>query len=262
MPEGDTIHRAARTLRGALVGAPIAQFDAPRLSPPFPVRGTVVSAVEARGKHLLIDFDDGHVLHTHMGMPGSWHVYPSGGALRRRDLRVRIDTDEVTAVCFGAPVVELLDHQAVERHPGLRRLGPDLCVEDPDIATAVARMGEIPAPTVTIGEALLDQRVAAGIGNVYRSEVCFLEGIDPRAPLSSVPESKRAGLLDRAARLLRRNLTTIRRTTVPGGPDGALFVYGRGGSPCRRCRTPIASTVVGEHARVTYWCPCCQPSRA
>ncbi|MDX1658380.1 MAG: DNA-formamidopyrimidine glycosylase family protein [Nitriliruptorales bacterium] len=262
MPEGDTIHRAARTLRHALVGEHVVDVAAPRLASAVPAPGTRIDAVEARGKHLLVHFDDGHILHTHLGMPGSWHVYPRGGTARRRDLRVRIDVEDVTAVCFGAPTVEMLDAPALARHPQLSSLGPDLCRDDADLDAAVRRMPAFAAPTTPVGVVLLDQRVAAGIGNVYRSEVCFLEGIDPRSPLAVVSDEQRKRLLARASTLLRKNLHTVRRTTVPGREDGALFVYGRGGRACRRCRTRIESEHLGEHARIAYWCPTCQPPPA
>ena len=237
------------------------RFEAPRLSPPFPSVGASIDAVEARGKHLLIHASDGMVLHTHMRMTGSWHLYAPGAPLRRSASHVRalLEVPDAVAVCFDAPVVELLDAGAVERHPALRRLGPDLTAADPDLDDALGRMARIPSPDMTIGDALLDQRVASGIGNVYRSEVCFLLGLDPRTPLHAVDEPRRRELFAVASRLLQDNLTTVRRTTVPGSPDGSLWVYGRHGRPCRRCRTPIAAARTGEHARLAYWCPTCQP---
>lgn len=258
MPEGDTIHRTARTLSRVLRGEPLEAFVAPRLNPPFPARGTLILDVEARGKHLLLRFEDGLVLHTHLGMPGSWHVYRPGEPWQRRDVRARVAVPDAVAVCFSAPVVELLDDGALERHPVLRRLGPDLCLPAPDLDAALERMATL-GPGRTIGEVLLDQHVAAGIGNVYRSETCFLEKIDPRTPLAAVPLDRRRSLLARGGALLRANLTTVRRTTVPGGPPGALFVYGREGRGCRRCGTAIRTDRLGEHARTVFWCPTCQP---
>lgn len=261
MPEGDTIHRSAATLQRALVGRTLTRLEAPRLPREMPPPGTAVEGVEARGKHLLVDFDDGHVLHTHMRMTGSWHVYRARERWRRgrNRMRVVLADDEVQAVCFDAPVVELLDDDAVTRHPVLRRLGPDLCLPDADLDEALERMGRIPEPDRILVEVLLDQRVAAGIGNVFASELAFLARTNPLAGLHDVDVATRRGLLEDATRLLRFNLTRSSRTTVPQSPDGTLWVYGRDGQPCRRCGTPIVLAKVGDGARPTYWCPRCQP---
>ncbi len=262
MPEGDTIHRSAATLRRALVGRTLTRLEAPRLVRAMPAPGTGVDDVHARGKHLLVGFDDGHVLHTHMRMTGSWHVYPARQRWRlgRHRMRVVLADDQVQAVCFDAPVVELLDREALARHPALRRLGPDLCLPDADLDDAVQRMGRIPAPDRHLVEVLLDQRVAAGIGNVYASELAFLAGRHPLARLQDVDVPTRRQLVEQATRLLRANLERSGRTTVAGAPEGTLWVYGRDGRPCRRCGTAIQVAKVGDGARPTYWCPRCQRS--
>lgn len=261
MPEGDTIHRAAATLRRAVGGQELIAFEAPRLAGNGPAPGETVDGVEARGKHLLVRFSGGLVLHTHLRMTGSWHVYRAGERWRRGRgaARAVITTRTAVAVCFDAPVVELLDAGAIRRHPALRRLGPDLCLPEPDIDDAIDRLARLAGGRVAIGDALLDQRVASGIGNVYRSEVCHLHGIDPRTPVVEVTPATRRGLLETAAQLLRRNLTLPARTTVAGAAPGTLAVYGRAGRPCRTCGTAIEADRTGEHARVTYWCPNCQP---
>lgn len=261
MPEGDTIHRSAATLRRALAGRRLSRLEAPRLPRPMPAPGTTVTSVTARGKHLLIAFDDDHVLHTHMRMTGSWHVYPARTRWRRgrHRMRVLLADDEVQAVCFDAPVVELLDTAAVERHPVLRRLGPDLCLPDADLDDTLERMGRIPEPDRILVEVLLDQRVAAGIGNVFASELAFLAGTHPLTRLQDVDTATRRRLLEDATRLLQLNLTRTSRTTVPDAPDGTLWVYGRDGRPCRRCGTAIEGAKVGDGARPTFWCPRCQP---
>lgn len=262
MPEGDTIHRSAATLRRALLSRTLRILEAPRLSGPMPPGGTAVVAVDARGKHLLIGFDDDHVLHTHMRMTGSWHVYPARAPWRhgRHRMRVLLADDHVQAVCFDAPVVELLDAGALSRHPVLRGLGPDLCVPGVDLDEAVARMARIPQPDTPLVQVLLDQRVAAGIGNVFASELAFLAGRHPATPLAAVDEPTRRHLLEDAARLLQANLERDRRTTVPGRVDGSLWVYGRDGRPCRRCGSAVRVTRMGEGARPTWWCPGCQPA--
>jgi endonuclease-8 len=171
-------------------------------------------------------------------------------------MRVSIATAEAQAVCFAAPVVEVLTTAEVESHPRLSSLGPDLTGPDPDLAAATARLASMRG--VEIGVALLDQRVAAGIGNVYKSEVLFACGIDPFAHVDELADRTRAQILSTAARLLRTNVERAgpRSTT----PTGRLAVYGRAGLPCPRCGSRVASTRQGEQARVTYWCPRCQPS--
>jgi endonuclease-8 len=257
VPEGDTIFRAATVLRRALAGERLVAFEAPRLRPtPFPDK-TNVTTVEARGKHLLIGFDDGRVLHTHMQMSGSWHVYGRDQRWRRPEhqVRVRIDVPRATAVCFNAPVVELLSERDLERHPRLRALGPDLCSSDADLDEVVRRLASAP-PSTEIGVALLDQRIACGIGNVYKSEVLFARRVDPFAPVASIDAEERRALYSTAGRMLRANLDGGPRVTAPGG----VAVYRRAGRPCPRCRTAIASRRQGEAARSTYWCPTCQAS--
>ncbi|MEX1178182.1 MAG: DNA-formamidopyrimidine glycosylase family protein [Nitriliruptor sp.] len=262
MPEGDTIHRAAATLRAALVGRTLTKVEIPRLRPPWPGVGARVTGVEARGKHLLIATSDGLFLHTHQMMTGAWHLYAPGERWRKspRAARVVLTVPGVVAVCFASPVVEVLDASGLARHPSLRRLGPDLCDPGADLDEALVRLGRLSAPERAIGEALLDQRIACGVGNVYRCDVLFLHGLHPATPVQAVDGPTRRALLTTAGELLRENLTGHgSRTTVPGGSDGSLWVYGRGGQPCRRCRTPISSGHLGEQARLVYWCPVCQP---
>jgi endonuclease-8 len=259
MPEGDTIFRTATVLRAAIAGKPLVSFETPRLRrAPFPP-GTVVRSVEARGKHLLVGFGDGRVLHTHLQMSGSWHVYRPGEPWQRAEhrLRVRIDVPDAVAVCFDAPVVELLRERDLPRHPRLSALGPDLCSPDADLAEALARLERLP-PGTEVAVALLDQRVASGVGNVYKSEVLFARRVDPFAALDDLDMATKNGLLDTASRMLRANLGGGRRTTAPGG----LAVYGKPGRPCPRCGTSIRSARQGAAGRTTYWCPSCQRAPA
>ena len=231
------------------------------IRPPPP--GTRIESVEAHGKHLLIRFANGVTLRTHLRMNGRWLVCPAGRRWPRPRYRMRavVAVEGWEAVCFDAPVVEL------ERRPATDHLGPDLAGPDPDLAACLARLASLIEPDAPVAEALLDQRVACGVGNVYQSEVCFACGLDPRTPIGVVDQDARAGLLATAHRLLRANLGTGPRTTVdvpPGGrPVGprteVLAVYGRAGRPCRRCGTRIQVARIGRHARATYWCPTCQP---
>lgn len=263
MPEGDTIHRAADALRPVLLGKALTRVEVPRHRPPLPAVGATVTRVEARGKHLLIHTSDGLVVHTHQRMTGSWHVYRPGQRWQKspRAARVVLGVPGAVAVCFAAPVVEVLDAASLARHPALRRLGPDLCEPDPDLDDVMARLARVD-PARAVGEVLLDQTIASGIGNVYRCDVAFLHGVDPHVGVGSVAAPVLRAAFDTAGHLLRANLGRGSRTTVAGGPDGALWVYGRGGQPCRRCATPVASGHLGEQQRLVYWCPTCQPSGA
>lgn len=267
MPEGDTIWRAAARLRPALAGRELLAFEAPRLVGDRPRPGAVVEEVEAVGKHLLVHFSGGLSLDTHMRMTGSWHLYRTGERWRkpRHLLRCRLQVPQWEAVCFAAPVVRSYRRDGRAGPTGvasdpIAHLGPDLCRPDADLDRAVAGMALV-EPGTTIAEVLLDQRVAAGIGNVYKSEVLFALGVSPFAPVEAIDPAMRRALLERASVLLRRNLGTSRRTTIPG-PPGSVAVYRRARLPCRRCGTPIRMLHHGLHARSTYWCPRCQPGPA
>ncbi|MGZ5343257.1 MAG: Fpg/Nei family DNA glycosylase [Actinomycetota bacterium] len=258
MPEGDTIHRTADTLRTALRAATIVRFEMPRLRVSGPAAGERVDDVEARGKHLLIRCSGGLTVHTHMRMSGSWHVYRPGERWRRSRgaMVLLLETEETLAVCFSAPVVEVLRPAELARHPRLTALGPDLCLPAPDLDKVTRRLDRLSlvAPGVEIGVALLDQTVAAGIGNVYRCEVAWACGVDPFRRLVDVDDAVRRSLYATAHRLLRANLSNGPRSTVPQG----LAVYERAGRPCRRCGTAIEARRQGTQARVVWWCPACQ----
>ncbi|MCC5952190.1 MAG: Fpg/Nei family DNA glycosylase [Acidimicrobiia bacterium] len=258
MPEGDTLHRTAARLRPALVGASLEAFEAPRAVGPHPAVGSSIDEVAAVGKHLVVRFGDGVVLRTHLRMTGSWHLYRPHERWQRssRAMRVRLEVPDWVAVCFSAPVVELRSAGSGPL-PAVARLGPDLCQADADLAAAVERMGRVGEGNRSVAELLLDQRVMAGVGNVYKSEVLWACGVDPFRPIEAVPDAVRSELVATAHRLLRTNLRTARRTTV-AGPAGSLAVYGRRGAPCRRCAAPVLMKVHGEQARSTYWCPACQ----
>lgn len=264
MPEGDTILRAARTLSRAIAGKELDRLAVGSVRDRGPLReielrpGTRIDAVEARGKHLLLSLSDGRTLHSHMGMTGSWHLYRPGEPwrVRGRAARAVLETDDAVAVCFTPQTLELLETPA-EDAERLRRLGPDLSSDDPDVEEAVRRARTLRPGETEIGVALLDQRISAGIGNVYKSETLAARGVDPFAATGTLTDDELRELFETASALLRRNAATLMRSTVPGG----LAVYGRAGRPCRRCGTAIRSRRQGEHARTTYWCPSCQPAR-
>ena len=253
MPEGDTLERVALRLGPALVGGVLTEIEAPRWPGLLPKAGESVVSVRAVGKWLRVDFSGGLVLLSHLRMNGQWHLYRPGERWRRGRgaMRARLANDRWEAVCFSAPIVEF--HSAASADRRLGHLGPDLTGPTPDLDACVSALGTL-EPTTTVAEALLDQRVAAGIGNVYKSEVCWFERLDPFTPLAAIDPPLRLRLFDRAHRLLRANLGPGRRRTVAGG----LAVYGRTGKPCRRCGAAIRSAVHTEHARRTYWCPGCQ----
>lgn len=276
MPEGDTIHRSADALRSVLVGRVVLRFDLPRHPSGIrPSVGTTVVDVSARGKHLLVSFSDGLVLHTHMRMSGSWHLYRPGETWRRSptNARVVIATEDAVAVCFSAPVVEVLDEAGVARHRILSSRGPDLTAAgaadtatlESVVETAVERLRSSSDTDTEIGVALLDQQIASGIGNVYKSEVCHACAVDPFTPVRRITDDTLRALYRTASTMLAFNLDTVARTTVdtaasPRHGGGLVAVYGRAGRPCRRCSPPplIRSRRQGEEQRSTYWCPSCQ----
>lgn len=255
MPEGDTIHRTAARLRPVLEGRTVQRFVAPRLLGDRPREGAQIVRVQAVGKNLLIEFDDGLVLHTHMKMTGSWHIYRAGEAWQRGAHLVRalIDVGDWLAVCFSAPVVQTY-HTASPAPSPVAHLGPDLCEPDADLNLVVERMATIPDPDASLADVLLDQRVACGIGNVYKSEALWACRLSPFAPLASIDDDERLQLVTTAWKQLRSNLDTASRTTIAGG----LAVYGRHRRPCRACSTLVEMCQFGDSPRSTYWCPTCQ----
>jgi endonuclease VIII len=249
VPEGDTLFRTAATLHKWLAGREVTEATAPAT----PMVGRTVERVEANGKHLLVRFDSGHVLHSHMRMTGSWHVYRAGERWRRPpgQARVVLTCGERVAVCFNAPVVELLVPGGEARHPALVGLGPDVLDQPVDLDEIRRRARRRP-PETPLGELLLDQRVVAGIGNIWRAESLFLEGRSPWTPVSSLTDDELDALVSTAGRIMREGL-------AGAAARQGRWVYGRTGRPCPRCRTPIRSRPQGEQARVAYWCPTCQP---
>lgn len=268
MPEGDTLARTADGLRPHLVGR---QVTAIRATTPGPraelVRGSTVTAVETIGKNLLVRFSNGLELRTHLGLHGSWHRYRPGERWRRAPGRARLvlEVPGAVAVCFDAPRVELFELRAEELHPALSKLGPDLLDPDADLAEAVRRLRDPSRAARSIAEALLDQSALAGIGNVVKNEALFIERVSPFAAVSDLDEPTLERLVRTARAILVANADRNRgpERVTTGGPRvaaGALWIYGRGGRPCRRCGTLIRVTRQGDTLpRTTYWCPACQP---
>ena len=274
MPEGDTIFMAAATLRRVFAGKTVSRFESvlpslTRVDADHPVAGRLIESVDARGKHLLMRFSGDLMLHTHMRMNGSWHVYRPGDRWRRpaRDMRILIGTSDAVAIGFNIPVAEFLTSRDLARHPQLQALGPDLLNPAFDRGEALARIRAHGSEAVA--DVLLNQRVVAGVGNVFKSEILFVAGVYPFSRVSDVTDEALDRTLDVAIRLLRvnvagqhRSLAPVRgrRTTGSLFPGKGLWVYGRGGLPCRKCATSILSRKTGDDARLTYWCPACQIS--
>jgi endonuclease-8 len=254
VPEGDTIHRAAARVRAVLEGRSLVAISVPRWSGSLPHPGETVDAVRALGKHLVIDFSGGLSLRVHLRMTGRWRVYTreEWSARPTRSARVVVEVPEHVVACFAAPDVAITRRDRV----ALDHLGPDLCNPDVDLDAVVARIPSRIARTTTVGEALLDQRIASGIGNVYKSEVLFAERLDPTTPVVELTSEQRRAVFARAHQQLRANLERGGpRRTVPEG----LAVYGRARRPCRRCGTLVVRIVQGaEQPRSTYYCPVCQ----
>lgn len=255
MAEGDTILRAARRIEQAVGGEQL-EVNAPnprgravgvqRLD-----RGTL-ERVETRGKHLLLNFGD-LVLHSHLGMNGSWHVY-------RRDTPWRKPVGAAWAVLrgknseavqFGGPTLRLLRTDAVRRDPTLSRLGPDILATDFDPETVARSLRA--HPHRTLGDALLDQNLVAGIGNIFKSEACFAARLDPWQPIGDLTDTQLDRVVDAAHDLMQDAVEHGRH---------ARAVYRRASQPCRTCGIPIVSRSQGDANRTTYWCPSCQSAPA
>lgn len=275
MPEGDTIFRSARTLHKALAGSVVTGFDtayAPLASvnDNTPVAGKTVEKVEARGKWLLMHFSGDLILVTHMLMSGSWHIYRIGERWRygRQHMRVVIRTKDFEAVAFDVLVARFHTARSLERNTAIPRLGPDLLKEQFSEDEAAAR---IRARTdEEIANVLLNQQVMAGLGNVFKSEVCFACKVHPFRTVASLSNAEIDCLVETARKIMAANVlegsgdrittyTGARRTTGNADPATRVWVYGRQGHPCRRCGTVILMRKQGMGARSTYWCPECQP---
>ncbi|MGB9415549.1 MAG: DNA-formamidopyrimidine glycosylase family protein [Acidobacteriaceae bacterium] len=275
MPEGDTIYRAARALGHVLEGKLVTRFEtalAPLASvdDDTPVAGQTVEKVESRGKWLLMHFSGDLILATHMLMSGSWHIYRAGERWRRgrREMRVVIATAEFEAVAFNVPIAKFYTASTLVRNSAIPKLGPDLL--GATFAADEAKKRLLARGEEEIANVLLNQRVMAGLGNVYKSEVLFACGVHPFRLVSTLTGADVDCIVERAKRFLEANVkdgadgamvtyTGLRRTTQATDPGARLWVYRRQGKECRRCGTAILMRKQGLGARSTYWCPVCQP---
>ncbi|MER6344622.1 Fpg/Nei family DNA glycosylase [Streptomyces sp. NPDC001595] len=263
MPEGDTVWQAASRLHAALAGKLLTRSDlrVPRFAT-ADLTGRAVLDVTPRGKHLLTRIEGGLTLHSHLRMDGAWKIYRPGERWTggpEHQIRAILGNDDRTAVGYRLPVLELL--RTAEEDRAVGHLGPDLLGPDWDPERALANL--LADPDRALGEALLDQRNLAGIGNVFKSELCFLLGATPWLPVGALPADRAAQLATVAKKLLEANRDRpIRSTTGRRGQD--LYVYGRAPRPCLRCGTRIrvADQGDGSRDRPTYWCPTCQTGPA
>jgi endonuclease-8 len=285
VPEGDTIYRAARALNQALAGRVVSGFETAlaqlaRVNDDTPIPGRVIERVESRGKWCLIHFsatvpnEEPLILVTHMLMSGSWHLYRPGERWRmgRSHMRVAIRTDAWEAVAFNIQIAEFHTTRSLERSTQIPKLGPDILASDFTAATGIARL-EAHArqhPDAEVGVTLLNQRVLAGLGNVYKSEVAYAAGVNPWRAMRTVTHAEMERMVEFAHRYMQANVADgkgdgimtyagNRRTTARMDKEERLWVYGRQGQECRRCGATIMLRKQGEQARSTYWCPECQP---
>ena len=275
MPEGDTLFRTARALDRALAGRAVTAFRSTfaqlvAFDDNQPLAGRTVERVESRGKWLMIHFSGDAILLTHLLMTGSWHIYRHGERWQqpRSKMRLLIENPDLLAVGFNIPVAEMHTAATLARHPRIPPAAADLLRPDFDASAAAARIAA--HPDEAIADVLLHQEVLAGVGNIFKSETCFVAGINPFARVSSLSPETISRIVATAQRLLRANIledsgsqiatypNRTRRTTRRQQPGASLWVYGRTGEPCRRCGTPIQSAPQGPEVRTTYWCPMCQ----
>lgn len=260
MPEGDTIHKLADYLAPMLTGRKILAGLA-RTTDAVDLKGSRISKVFAQGKHLFIALDNNRLLRSHLGMWGSWHKYAKGELWQKpqHQASIILDTGDRIFVCFNAAQVEILRRTGVRQRTLQVTLGPDLLVDQVEYKKILIRARDLFSADAPLLDVLLDQRVACGIGNVYKSEVLFLAGCNPKVHLGQINDEQLERLYRLASLLLKQNKHGGPRVTRRVNDDaGKLWVYGRKGKPCLRCEDFIRSARIGKGMRSTYWCQTCQ----
>lgn len=257
MPEGDTIAYAANRIRPVLEGRVPDEIRTPHPRHaldrwPSRLEGRAVRSVDTHGKHLFLRFEGDLVLHSHLGMVGVWGVYGPGRrwgrSARRAWIVFRAGDQEV--VEFDGPLLELITEGRTRFDQRLAALGPDVLAPEFDTVQFLARLRS-DDPTRPLGDALLDQRNVAGIGNIWKAEGCWEAGVDPWRSLGSVDDAEVVAVIERVRPRMMRSATMGHREIKPK-------VYGFAGRPCPRCGGPIKSRGQGDANRTTYWCPGCQ----
>lgn len=264
MPEGDSVYRFAARIRPALTGKAILRASAQGPGPVPQVHrllGAVCTDVRSHGKNMLISFDNGLSLRGHLRMYGTWHVYRPGEAWARPadQARLVLEVEDAVVVNFSAPVIELIEERALLVHPPIATLGPDLLDDDFDPAEAARRFRDPALVLLTIGDAIMDQRVMAGAGNIWKHEVLFRCGINPWRRVGELDGATLQTIAATARNLLRASAGKERDAIGRPLPRPTMWVYGRAGQPCRRCFSVIRSAPQGIDIRHTAWCPTCQP---
>ncbi len=262
MPEGDSLYRFAARLRPALEGRVI---NAARSHGPGPVPqverivGATCTAVRSQGKNVLISFDNGLALRGHLRMHGAWHVYAPGEPWRRLESQARLvlEVDGAVVVNFSAPVIELIEERALAVHAPIAALGPDLLADDFDVGLAFANLRDPSRAALTIGDAIMDQRAMAGVGNIWKNETLFRCGVNPWRRIGEIDDETLRTIVTTAQALLRASVGKPNSLELKHRPS--LYVYLRGGQPCARCHTRLRSAPQGNDIRHTAWCPACQP---
>lgn len=260
MPEGDTVHKIATYLASALVGQALSRVSI-RGRERAELSSRAVLEVTSKGKHLLMSLAGGWGLRVHLGLYGTWHRYRAGQPWQKPAQRATliIGAADQLYVCFNAKEVEVFSRRGYQARDLELRVGPDLTRSAPRIEQLLGRARELSSPETPVTDLLLDQRIASGIGNVYKSEVLFLEGCAPRTRLDQLAVETFASLYQTAGRLLMSNLGGGPRVTRPmQDGQGPLWVYGRAGLACLRCGHPVVREVLGRIPRSTYWCAGCQ----
>lgn len=261
MPEGDTLYKIAEQVRPVLLGQRLT--DAASCEPELScgaLIGLNVTAVEARGKHLMIDLSDGRVIHSHLGMTGSWHVYGKADPWRKSPHRatLALSTSQHVVVCFSAKLMEIVSATRLRRNDYVQRLGPDL-MKPTFRATAVLPRLRIHDQS-PLGEAVMNQTIAAGIGNVYKSESLFLTHHNPWTTVGELSDHQLLDYLALTQKLMLRNRGAGMRTTRFAADGRRVWVYGRRGDACYLCGETVHMRRQGDAGRSTYWCPRCQPA--
>lgn len=259
MIEVEQVSHSAAALRSALVDRKMLRFEAPVMVGVVPQAGRIVERIEADGRNVEIEWDDGVVLQTRLRNGIGWRVFRHDTPWRtsQAGMSVLIANAEWIAVCFDAAAVETFRTTTVVRHPRFGRLGPDLSRPDADIDRCVDLLLTYEPASTPIADVLLDPAVFCGLGNVFRAEVLWLCQMHPEAPVGGLSDTTARHLLDIAAMVVRHNLTHGQRIEVPS-VSGGLAVYARTAQPCRRCGDSVLADAIGNSGRVLYWCPGCQ----